>query len=305
MQEGMSASGARRVSAATGASFRPTGAAFDSRGTLLASKRDVWAFDEDLERLWGAVREAGGREQSWLTRVRAGLVALLELLDGEPVWQRLLGREASGADVESSRRERLVVGVFAELLSAPETRAVPVALIPILAPLDDLVAGGVFAVIRARMLEREHGAHGADGPLVELAPDLMAFIALPYLGRAAARAELEGLRAIGQRNLPELSACLTARRREKLPISLTRRTLLVLRAISQAPGSSNREIALAAGIRDEGQASKLLRRLREHGLVEKVGAKDVHTTTRNSWLLTEAGQRTLAHPRAATKVSGH
>ena len=58
---------------------------------------------------------------------------------------------------------------------------------PLLATLTgELVVGGVFSVIRTSMLE------GDGGKLVELAPSLMAFIVAPYLGQAAAQAELEG-----------------------------------------------------------------------------------------------------------------
>ncbi len=51
---------------------------------------------------------------------------------------------------------------------------------------SELVAGGVVAVLRKRMLA------GEGERLVDLAPELMAFLVAPYLGQGAARAELEG-----------------------------------------------------------------------------------------------------------------
>ena len=45
------------------------------------------AFAEGLERLSDAVVEASGREERWLERLRAGLVALLGFLDDEPKWR--------------------------------------------------------------------------------------------------------------------------------------------------------------------------------------------------------------------------
>jgi len=49
------------------------------------------------------------------------------------------------------------------------------------------------------------------------------------------------------------------------------RTLRVLQAIRERPGSTNRQLADAAGIEDEGQASKLLKRWQGLGLIENTG----------------------------------
>jgi hypothetical protein len=48
---------------------------------------------------------------------------------------------------------------------------------------------------------------------------------------------------------------------------LTVRTHLVLTAVAERAGASNQEIAKAAGIRDQGQISRLLARLESHGLL--------------------------------------
>jgi DNA-binding MarR family transcriptional regulator len=68
---------------------------------------------------------------------------------------------------------------------------------------------------------------------------------------------------------------------------------MVLRAIAQAPYSSNREIADAAGLTDEGQTSKLLARLERRGVIENVGIGAARGEP-NAWLLTASGQRALA-----------
>ena len=79
----------------------------------------------------------------------------------------------------------------------------------------------------------------------------------------------------------------------------TYRTTRVLSAIAASPRSSNREIADAAGLRDEGQTSKLLSRLEQRGLVENVGLGAAYGEP-NEWLLTASGQRML---QAARRLS--
>ena len=66
----------------------------------------------------------------------------------------------------------------------------------------------------------------------------------------------------------------------------------MLRAIACAPRSSNREIADAAGISDEGQTSHLLRRLARRGLIEKVTPRS-GSRRENAWLLTPCGRRVI------------
>ncbi|HYM45314.1 MAG TPA: helix-turn-helix domain-containing protein [Solirubrobacteraceae bacterium] len=231
------------------------------------------AFEEALARLSEAVLQAAGREERWLRRVRAGLVALLGFLDDEPAWARLLVVQAPAAGVAGPERARRVLGALVELLNEgrAETGAASV-LSPALTA--ELVVGGAFSVIQARMLDPDGGA------LVELAPSLTAFVVTPYLGHAAASAELAGTAAAG-----------AARARVvELPIRATERTTQVLGAIAAAPLSSNREIARDAGLADEGQTSRLLGRLERRGLIENIGLGQVRGEP-NAWLLTPYGRR--------------
>ena len=78
---------------------------------------------------------------------------------------------------------------------------------------------------------------------------------------------------------------------------LTYRTARVLTAIAELGGRgsapSNREVADAAGISDEGQISRLLRRLESRGWVENSG--EGHTKGKpNAWSLTPAGALLLS-----------
>ena len=72
----------------------------------------------------------------------------------------------------------------------------------------------------------------------------------------------------------------------------TYRTTRVLSAIGASPRLSNREIADAAGLSDEGQTSRLLRRLEQRGLVQNVGLGQPWGEA-NAWLLTANGERVL------------
>jgi DNA-binding MarR family transcriptional regulator len=72
---------------------------------------------------------------------------------------------------------------------------------------------------------------------------------------------------------------------------LTYRTVRVLLAIGQQPGASNRHVAEAAGILDQGQTSKLLRRLAHLGLVENASPTDGQRGEPNAWQLTTRGER--------------
>jgi hypothetical protein len=234
-------------------------------------------YEEGLARLARAVELAVPRERSWFERVRAGVVALLGFLDDEPGWGRLLVLDASvdGA-VAPHCQQRLqgfltcllddpAAGAFAKSLSRPGLTA-------------ELVAGGVFCVIRAR-------ARDGDGePFVELAPSLISFIAVQY-----GRPDLED--EPGQPNTRARAQAIS--RAAGLPIRATHRTTIVLRAIAQAPYSNNREVAQAARLADEGQTSKLLARLERQGVIENVGIGAARGEP-NAWVLTTEGRRVLA-----------
>ena len=205
------------------------------------------AFEESLARLSAVVERAAAREQCWLSRVRSGLVALLGFLDDEPGRGRLLLFAGSIEPTVAFRCEQRVLGVLAGLFDDGTPPAIAqLTYTPALSA--QLIRPGVLSVIRARMSDPE----GGGGPLVELAPPLTSFIAAAYLGQAVASEELllgspppEQPPAGGLERAVASASC--------SPIPVTRRTTLVLGAIARLPRSSNREIAAAAGIVDEGQ----------------------------------------------------
>jgi AcrR family transcriptional regulator len=80
-----------------------------------------------------------------------------------------------------------------------------------------------------------------------------------------------------------------------IPFRLTALTHQVLHVLANPsePGSglSNREIARAAEVNDEGQISKLLARLQTHGLLENTGGAS--SAAGNAWRLTSRGEELL------------
>jgi hypothetical protein len=139
----------------------------------------------------------------------------------------------------------------------------------------ELVTLAVFSVIRARMLK------GQRRPLVELAPALMSFIVVPYLGRGAAKADLAGTPAVSRS------------RAVVVPIRPHPRTMLALHVIVSTPGLNDREVAAAVGINPEGGfRSELLRPLEQRGLIENASPGRAPREPK-AWLLTPYGHRVL------------
>ena len=198
-------------------------------------------------------------------------------MDANPQWACLLVAELPLAGAEILQRRERALTRLGELLGRGSPRAsagAGLALRPGLT--GELVVGGVFSVIRGRVV-RHQGV-----PLTDLAPSLMSLIVLPYLGEEAARAELA--------RKPLGHAAVTAPQNAQLPTRATYRTALVLRAIERAPRCSNRDVASSAGLADEGQTSKLLSRLQRRGLIENVGLGQAYGEP-NAWLLTVEGRR--------------
>jgi hypothetical protein len=69
-----------------------------------------------------------------------------------------------------------------------------------------------------------------------------------------------------------------------------RRTLALLH-IAANPGATNREVAIAAGIRTDSQVSRVLSRMLELGLAANRPDTDQRGGFANAWHLTRAGER--------------
>jgi len=154
---------------------------------------DAAAFEQGFARLSAAVAREAAREGRWIDRVRAGLVALLGFLDDESEWAWRLFCD-SPLDWETAlAHETRLLGVLTGLLDDGAPRPIG-ELAPDPQLLGEFVAGSVFAVIRGQLLEAGQSCEVREPDegqaLIELTQSLMAFIAMPYLGQAAASAEL-------------------------------------------------------------------------------------------------------------------
>jgi AcrR family transcriptional regulator len=217
-----------------------------------------------------------GRHAGWREAMRAGLTALLAFFDEEPALARLCVVESLAAGPRALELRTRVVQALIEAVEGgraearPGSREAP--------PLTgEGVVGAVLAVIHARL------AIGNRQPLSPLVPALASMIVAPYLGSAAAEKEL-------RRPAPQLQAKPRPRRDplDGLDMRLTYRTVRVLIAIADNPRASNRGVASAAGIADQGQISKLLARLQSLGLIRNEGDGQLKGAA-NAWALTAKG----------------
>jgi DNA-binding MarR family transcriptional regulator len=127
-------------------------------------------------------------------------------------------------------------------------------------------------------------------------------IALPYVGAAAAKRELDRPVPDGSKAARGGAGSLVHDPLRDTGLRVTYRTVSVMRAIAEHPGASNKQIGTAAGIGDQGQISKLLARLERLGLIAK--GKSTKGGP-NAWSLTEAGERVARTIRAHTGTSAH
>jgi AcrR family transcriptional regulator len=249
-------------------------------------------FEGAVSRIAVVARSAYEGERYWGEKVRAGLSALLQFIGDEPGLGSLVIVDALGAGPRVLQRRAQCLETLSKIVeqggtevttredSVAELRSVLTA---------ECVVGTVLSVLHAWMLEADRR------PPEELVNPLTAMIVLPYLGQAAATRELARPTPTRRRapSRPVRDAL------DGLQIRITYRTLRVLAAIAEHPGTGNRQIAAAAGISDPGQISKLLTRLALHGLVGNDGPSQL-TGERNAWTLTAKGEQVEGAVRAQT-----
>jgi AcrR family transcriptional regulator len=286
-----------RICARAGVSRRTFYDLFNDREDCLLAM-----FDDLVERIVADVRPALGSGGCWRERIRAALTALLDLFDREPDVARVcLVETARAGPVMLERRravfERLVAAVDEGRRDARAGSA-PASLTA------ESVVGGALAVVQERVLQSSAAGNRTLGreadPLVALVNPLMSMIVNPYLGPAAARRELElpaPVTVFSPRAEPPASV------RDPfagLPVRITFRTARVLGAIAAVPGANNRAVGEVAGVADQGQMSKLLKRLEAYGLIEN-RCSGLARGEPNAWWLTTRGdaiQRALHAPAA-------
>lgn len=305
-ERGVSGVAVAHVVSHSGVSRRTFYELFTDRGDCLLA-----AFECAVERAAGVVLaayqaalavegdEARGR---WEASVRAGLGALLGFLDEEPELGCLLVVDSLAGERSVIERRAQIVDLLIDAVhdgaagsrNGRRTRgasargsgdwksARPPRIVA------EGAVGAVLAVVHARLGERD------PKPLGGLLNDLMCMVVLPYLGVEGAARELEHKAPRTRRR-----AVSTPDPLRDLDMRLTYRTVRVLRAISEQPRASSREVADASGVADQGQISKLLWRLEHIGLI----ANDIRRQGRresNAWSLTPKGREVEQTIRSQT-----
>ena len=219
-------------------------------------------------------RPAYESAQGWQDAIRGGLFALLVFFHQHPELAQLcvLEAPAGGQALRASRARTM--DALAELIERGREDTPPSAI--------PQAAHGVLGAV-SWLAQRHLAGPRKTEPLTTMLGTLMAFIVLPYRGADAAAEELAR-----EPPPPPARAPRAPRPLEGLEIRMTYRTMRVLAALADAPGSSNKQIAHAAGITDPGQISKLLARIERAGLAINEG--DGHELgARNEWWLTARG----------------
>lgn len=252
-------------------------------------------FDWTVERARDIAVEAYAAEKGWREGIRAGLAALLRFFDEQPLLAQLCVVHAAGGGPRVLEHRSRVMAELGEAvdrgrLESSDGRVSS----PVVA---EGVVGAVLAVLYTRLLARGVGPMGAydepgdvEQPLIEMHGELMSLIVLPYLGAAAAGREMRKPAPEPRSRVRTLKPLPAGRPMLEEPARLTYRTVRVLRAITELPAGSNREVAERAGIVDQGQISKILTRLEYQGLVVNRGGSSTARGTPNSWWLTERGE---------------
>jgi AcrR family transcriptional regulator len=277
-EEGLEGASVGRVCKRAGVSRRTFYELFDDREACFLA-----AFDAAVERVSESVLLACGHESKWSARVRVGLTALLGCFDSEPGLARVCVVETLRGGGEVSERRKRVLDVLTVVIDEGRSESKRANMLPPLTAQG--IVGGALSVIHAHLLAHPQTRAGECRPLLELVNPLMGMIVYPYLGAAAASRELERPTP----DTPGMPAHSLNDPFRDLPIRFTYRTALVLATIATDPGASNRSIAEASGIEDEGQMSRLLRRLQRAGLTENHSDGQPKGEP-NAWALTERGQ---------------
>jgi AcrR family transcriptional regulator len=259
----------------------------------------IETFDECLRDLQGVVVAAYQHPGRWAERIRAAMLAALSFLEHDRPVAVLLFLEAPKVGAAIEERRARVVQILRLVVDAGRAEAGTGLTPPEIT--NEVVVEGAIGAVRARLAGRgrEHGE------LLDLVNPLMGALTYCYLGSGAAGVELDQPSPVpsGSRSRPKRTrtGLLTS-----LPIRMTYRTVSVLSAIAENPGASNREVADAAGIRDQGQISRLLSRLAEHELIRNDGGQEGWAP--KGWHLTMRGREVervvrLGHSVEATRAA--
>ncbi len=251
----------------------------DIEGCFLALLRRV------MRRSTALITNAFEREGSWPDRVLAGLIALLDFLDTEPLFARICLVEAHAAGPAALDQRARELATLTPLLDAGSSRALRDGDLP--SVIAEATVAAVTGLLRNRLVADE------APPFILLLGQLVAVVTLPYLGAESAAREMDKATLVAQSIMRDRS-CRHSTGDTQIPAELRAPGAYRMRAsflyIAEHPGASNQEVATGIKLRHLGQMSKLLARLESLGLLTKrVGGAG----RPNAWLLTHRGEHVV------------
>jgi AcrR family transcriptional regulator len=174
-EHGAQAATVERVSDAAGISSDACKELFADRGDYLLAALHcaVGIARQDAIRAYAI-------EFTWVRRIRAGLLAVLELFDADRPLARLCLLESQTI---RTRGHSFRAAVLAELARLVDEGRAAARIQPSPFTAEGVVSG-TLGIVQARLLDAESDA------LTDLINPLMSFIAFPYLGGAVARAQM-------------------------------------------------------------------------------------------------------------------
>jgi AcrR family transcriptional regulator len=271
-----------RITGRAGVSRRTFYELFGNREECLAA-----VLDDVVAAIQSEIVAAGIGRLAWRERVRRGLWTILSFLDRESALARVCVVQAlRGGPVLLERREAILARLAAIVDEGRFEGVRGAQCSPLTA--EGLV-GAAFAIVYARLLR------GEQGPLTGLLGELMGMVVLPYQGAAAARREQARPAPAPRVQVPQSppeAAPVGADPLGGVAMRLTYRTARVLEGVAEHPGASNRQVSEYGGIEDQGQVSKLLRRLASLGLLSNAGPGHLKGEP-NAWTLTAKGERVV------------
>ncbi len=242
----------------------------------------VAVLSDALERMELELHHAGVARLAWRERMRIGLWTILSFFEREPALARVCVVSALGGDPQGVALRDEVLARLAQAVGEGRLRGAHVD--GCTRVTAEGVVGAAVAIVYARLREERLDS------LTDLLGELMGIVVLPYLGSGAARRERSRplpppIRTHGDPAAPLAPA---GDPLHGVRMRLTYRTACVLEGLQEHPGANNRQLAELAGIADQGQVSKLLRRLERLGLLENRGLGHAQGEP-NAWTLTSKG----------------
>lgn len=249
---------------------------------LFADRDECFAavFDDAFDHAAASVLPAVRAKRSWVERLRAAVSALMRFLDEQPQLGRVLLCESLTEGSAMAQRRSLAVARLTAFVEQGRTESRDGEHVP--AVQAEGSVGGALAILQNLIASDQHVR------FAELSGPLVAMIAMPYLGRAAARRELERPAPAPDEHSHEQAMPVLSLPFKEAGMRLTYRTTRVLLAIAEQPDASNRQIGELAEIGDQGQTSKLLRRLERAELIANQGIAPGQGGP-NAWRLTATG----------------